>query len=165
MSLSKTERLLLSNQYKLLALLDKESTDHYKKLQAIVENGYSIFYSQLDEHISDEMPEENSRLVLDILDLYRAIGDFIIAHPEDQTIKSHAWSTFKGFGGNQECEHLGFTNFLIRIEGKYQEQDHKQGFNSHMPCSDKYRRMIEKWAESDHSFTLSQAQILDILNA
>ena len=49
MKLQKKDRLLLINQYKILAALDKGEESHYLELIEILERGYSIFYSMIDE--------------------------------------------------------------------------------------------------------------------
>ncbi|MBI6636170.1 YfbU family protein, partial [Pseudomonas paralactis] len=47
--LTKKDRLILINQYKILASLDKDDESHYLELIQILENGYSIFYPMIDE--------------------------------------------------------------------------------------------------------------------
>ncbi|MCH7305898.1 YfbU family protein [Acinetobacter sp. NIPH1876] len=169
MQLEKKDRLILINQYKILAKLDTNDANYYKELIQILENGYEIFYSLLDQWIDDEMPKEESRFVLDILDLYRAIED-LKRRTKDEELIQHSYSIFKGFDGNNESEHLGFTRFLIEIQGKFQEQkqyyyqnDH---LNSHCPMLDKYRRMLAKVnKENIVIWQMNTEQALSILNA
>ncbi|MDE4038529.1 YfbU family protein [Acinetobacter pittii] len=146
MKLDKKDRLLLINQYKILAKLEESDSSYYKELIQVLENGYEIFYSLLDQWIDSEMPEDESRFVLNILDLYRAIED-LKRKSKDQRLLDHLYGTFMGFDGNNESEYLGFARFLIEIQGKYQEQktyfyqnDH---LNSHCPMINKYRKMLE----------------------
>lgn len=170
MKLQKKDRLLLINQYKILAALDKSEESHYMELIEILENGYSIFYSMVDQWISEDMPEEKGRFVLDILDLYRAIED-VKRSTKDSRLLAHPCGVFPGFDGNNEWEYLGFSRFLIEKQGKFQEQEQyfskNDGMNSHMPMVEKYRRMLdvkEKLARSD-SWKLTVEQALEVLNA
>ena len=75
MELTKKDRVLLINQYKVLAALNKDEEAYYLELIEVLERGYEIFYSLVDEWISEDMPEDEGRFVLNILDLYRAIED------------------------------------------------------------------------------------------
>lgn len=170
MNLQKKDRLLLINQYKILAALDKSEESHYLELIEILERGYSIFYSMIDEWISEDMPEEEGRFVLDILDLYRAIED-VKRSTKDGRLLAHAYGVFPGFDGNNESEYLGFCRFLIEKQGKFQEQEQyfskNDGMNSHMPMVNKYRRMLDEkraMAKGD-SWKLTVEQALKVLDA
>jgi len=74
--LSKKDRLFLINQYKILALLDKEGEeDYYQKCIKILDNGYEFHYHLLDQFIDDPMSKEESREILDILSMFRVLND------------------------------------------------------------------------------------------
>jgi uncharacterized protein YfbU (UPF0304 family) len=145
MQLSKKDRVLLINQYRILAALDKDNSDHYEELIGILENGYEIFYSMLDQWISDDMPTEEGKFVLDTLDLYRAIEN-TKRSTKNSELMSHPYALFRGFDGNNETEYMGFCRFLIEKQGKFQEQQQylieNDNFNSHSPMIDKYKRML-----------------------
>jgi uncharacterized protein len=147
MTLDKKDRLLLINQYKILAALDKNEESYYLELIEILQNGYSIFYSMIDQWVSEDMPEEECRFVLEVLDLYRAIED-VKRSTKDNRLINHTYGIFRGFDGNNESEYLGFCRFLVDNQGKFQEQKQyiqkNDGMNSHMPMVSKYRRMLAK---------------------
>lgn len=170
MKLQKKDRLLLINQYKILATLDKSEESHYLELIEILERGYAIFYSMIDEWVSEDMPEAEGRFVLNILDLYRAIED-VKRSTKDSRLLEHTYGVFPGFDGNNESEYLGFCRFLIEKQGKFQEQEQyfskNDGMNSHMPMVDKYRRMLEekKAVATRNSWRLTVEQALKVLDA
>lgn len=170
MKLHKKDRLLLINQYKILAALDKSEESRYLELIEILERGYSIFYSMIDEWVSEDMPEEEGRFVLEVLDLYRAIDD-VRRSSKDSRLIDHMYSVFPGFDGNNESEYLGFCRFLIEKQGKFQEQKQylqkNDGMNSHTPMVEKYRRMLDKKKAipSTHSWRLTVEQALQVLDA
>ncbi|WLH74070.1 YfbU family protein [Pseudomonas fluorescens] len=167
-TLDKKDRIILINQYKILAALDTEDRSHYKELIDILENGYSIFYSMIDQWVGDDMPVEEGRFVLDVLDLYRAIED-LKRSTKDSLITSHSYATFRGFDGNNETEYMGFCRFLIETQGKFQEQKSyllkNDNFNSHMPMIPKYSRMLRKRAELNVEFSLTPQEAIQILDA
>ena len=169
MDISVKERISLINQYEILKRLDSNNTKYYKELIEILYSGYSIFYNKIEENINDEMPEKDGKFVLDILSIYRIVEDYKEKNPNDTDIVEHAWSTFKGFDGNEEASYLGFTMFLFNIQGKFTEQlkycDQTDDFNSHMPLLDKYRKMINTWQDFGKKYDISKDKIIQILDA
>ena len=167
-TLDKKDRIILINQYKILAALDTDDRSHYKELIDILENGYSIFYNMIDQWVGDDMPSEEGRFVLDVLDLYRAIEDFKRS-TKNSPIASHAYSFFRGFDGNNETQYMGFCRFLIETQGKFQEQKpyllKNDNLNSHMPMIPKYSRMLQKRAELNIDFSLTADDAIQILDA
>lgn len=167
MELSKKDRLILINQYKILAELNKNEKAYYEELIDVLENGYSIFYNSLDKWISEEMTKDQSKLVLDILDIYRSIEDLKRA-TNNQKLMEHPSSIFRGFDGNNESEYRAFCLFLIEKQEKFQEQLQyflkTDRLNSHMPMLNKYKRMVAMSQKFD-IWHLSVNQALEILNA
>lgn len=53
-SLSKTERLILVNQYTILKKLDPESDEMYKQYIDILVKGSTLDYSEIFKHIEEE---------------------------------------------------------------------------------------------------------------
>lgn len=168
MEFTKKERVLLINQYRILASLNKDEEEHYSELIAILENGYEIFYSMVDEWISDDMPEEEGRFVLEILDLYRIIEDTKRSSKDSRLIE-HAFSIFRGFDGNNESEYMSFARFLINQQGKFSEQQDylrkNDNLNSHMPLVPIYKAMLRKWEEINNRMPLSVDEAISILDA
>lgn len=167
-NISKRDRLILINQYRILAKLDKEDADHYEELISILENGFSIFYSQLDEWISEEMPPGEGLFVLNILDLYRALEDIKRAS-KDIRLLEHHYSIFLGFDGNNETNYMSFCRFLIEKQGKFQEQKQyllkNDNLNSHMPMIDKYKRMLSEAEGIPNIWSMNVESALRLLDA
>lgn len=167
MELTKKDRLLLINQYRILAALNKDDASHYNELIQILERGYSIFYSMVDEWISEDMPEDEGRFVLNILDLYRAIED-IKRKSKSEELESHHYSFFMGFDGNYETEYMGLARFLVQEQDKFREQERylrkNDNMNSHIPMIPKYQRMLEESKNHD-IWNMNIDSALAILNA
>lgn len=168
MKLDKKERLILINQYKILSLLDADSSGYYQELIKILENGYEIFYSTFDQWIDDDMPVDKGKFVLEILDLYRSIED-IKRKSKDKSLMIHNYSFFQGFDGNNESEYMAFARFLIDVQGKFVEQKEylirNDSLNSHMPMVEKYERMLAKSKDIHNIWNMTVQDALNILNA
>ncbi|EPD5886849.1 TPA: YfbU family protein [Vibrio cholerae] len=167
MKFTPKERLNLINQYKILAKLYPEDAEHYDELREILEEGYEIFYSMVDQWVCEDMPKEEGKFVLDILDLYRFIEDYKRISKDENIIKHHR-SSFRGFDGNNESEYMAFARFLIIKQGKFSEQKdylrQNDNLNSHMPMVDIYKRMLEKWKALGKPYQLTAEQIQNILD-
>ena len=167
MEFNKHNRLLLINQYKILAALNKDDEASYLELIEILESGYSIFYSMIQERISDEMSEEKSEFVLDVLELYQLIYD-AKKTTEDTRITDHHLSNFIGFDGNSEFEYRSFCQFLIETQGKFEElkSSRNDRMNSHTKMVDTYHEMLERKGEiaSQINGRLSADQVIYILS-
>ncbi|MEY7853957.1 YfbU family protein [Escherichia coli] len=149
LALTKKDKMFLINQYKILSKLYPEEESHYLELIEILENGYAIFYSELERWIDDDMSVEHGKFVLDVLDLYRAIED-VKRKSKSQILITHPYSYFYGFDGNNEVEYFSFAGFLINKQGKYSEQKDyllkNDNLNSHAPMIGKYTKMLRKWS-------------------
>lgn len=168
MELTKKDRLFLINQYEILKRLDSSQADHYDQLIEILSRGYAVLYGTLDEWISDDMPEDEGALVIDTLNLYRAIDKFNRKNPGDTDILNHMWGKFAGFDGNDETAHMGLTRFIVMRQGRFAEQKTEENFDSfnhHAPTVDKYRRMVRMWRENGRKCDLTKSEILEMLDA
>lgn len=168
MEISKKDRIILINQYRILSYLDSNEAEHYKELIDILENGYQIFYSLIDQWVFDDMPQEKSKFVLDVLNMYRAIEDFKRRN-KSEPVAGEYFSFFRGFDGNEETEYMSFTRFLIEIQGKYSEQTpylkDNDNLNSHMSTIEKYKSMLAEWNNLEQKHQLTEEQVLKILQA
>lgn len=168
MELTKKERLILANQFKILEKLYPGKAEDYSVRRKALESGFALHYATLFEHIYDEMPEEQCREVLDILNMYRVIT-FSLEKIEDKgDIANHPYVQFPGFNGNTEINYLLYAEYFITDLGRFKELKYDQEYpdlNSHMPTLDKYRRMLlERYALQDKK-ELTKEDIVQILDA
>lgn len=167
MNFTKLERIQLINQFEILKNINPDEQEYYEQLIEILTNGYAIFYSELENWLSDEMPVEEGEFVLNVLDLYRAIENFK-SHNEANSIIEHTFGYFHGFDLNEEGPYFLFVKFLIDKQKKFQEQgihsDKTDHFNSHWPKLEKYKKMVAKWEKLGRKYELKEAEILEILN-
>lgn len=166
MEFSRKDRLILINQYKILAKLYPDDSEHYDELREILESGYEVFYSQIDEWISHDMPESEGVFVLDVLDLYRAIEDYKRISKDEEIINLYG-SYFMGFDGNNESQYMAFARFLVNKQGKFSEQQDylrkNDNMNSHSLMVPRYKAMLNKWGKFDKSWELTSEQIKEII--
>lgn len=151
--LSTNERWILSNQYRIMEMLsnDKEEKQHYEDAQKILNWGYEYLYSTLSQSIydgDDILGAEQGREVVDILSMFDVIN-----HSYDKLADKSGideWRVrFSGFCGNEEAAYMSFAAFFCKSGSERFESLVKvmrgDGFNSHMPRLDGYRRMLAIW--------------------
>jgi len=141
--LTDKERLFLANQYEILAALNDD--EHSALMAETLKAGHKWLYDQFFDSLSENLPDSQAQHVLTILGIF---GD-MQASFENLTDKSGIEEKalpFSGFDGNNESELLSFAGSLIK-HGRFESTLGKSARNSHMPTSDLYGRMIQRWKE------------------
>jgi len=161
-SLTKIERLILSNQYRILEKLhadDEYEKRSFARFAEIVESGYVSMYRHAMERINDELPEEISEEVLSILDMHKTMLFSLGEKPNPKDLER---VKFQGFDANNEGEHLSFARFYADDGKKYPEL---QIFNSHHSTLPRYRKMLAEWSRMGREPHLTRPQIESIVEA
>lgn len=162
LKLSDTERLILANQYEILATLKKDES--LERLAQNLRDGHEWLYSQGFGWFSENLPAEAAEHVIRILGIY---GDMKASFDAltDKTGIDEKLLNFPGFDDNNESELLLFTRAL-RKSDRFIETIGHDAKNSHMPTTATYRRMIAKWRDlGEPNYPYSRDQIAAILDA
>jgi hypothetical protein len=114
------DRLIIANQLKILEKLYPEEAESYSTQRKAIEKGYKLHYSWLTEWFYEEMPEDECREVLDILEMYRAIT-FSYQKAQDKKGLEESKIKFRGFDGNEESKQFGYAMYFIADLGRYDE--------------------------------------------
>ena len=159
MELTKKERVIISNQLKILEKLYPDEADEYANRRKAIDQGFKIYYIDIDDQ---ELSIEACREVMDILNMYRAI---INSYKKIMDKKELDYDSikFSGFDGNNETKQFSFTRYLIHDLGYYQDLLTSPDLNSHWPIIDRYRRMLEIWKSYPDQESLTKAQIKELL--
>ncbi|MHD0401347.1 YfbU family protein [Enterococcus faecium] len=73
--MDKFQRLSLVNQFELLAKFDDQNRSYYERKIEILREGYEYHYDdEIWSDLSEPLPKEDSRFVLDVLNMYRDIN-------------------------------------------------------------------------------------------
>lgn len=173
MELSKKDRLILVNQYRILQKLSTEGyeiADYETKITALL-NGFTLHYEDLFVEFSEnELSKEESRYVLDVLELYRGIvfsyirlcGENAVSKLTDDDV------AFPGFDGNDETKYLAYARYFIEDLGRYDELKQYRAawdYDSHMNTTYRYEAMLKEFQKIDIQFRycMSEDQILKLL--
>src|SRR5690348_11724025 len=73
MQLSKIDRILLANQYRILEKLDPANAEIYASNCKVLENGFSLNYAALDQRFKDGLNSEQCSEVIQILLMFEAL--------------------------------------------------------------------------------------------
>lgn len=137
MELSKTERLILSNQYRILEKLDP--SPRWTRLREAVEHGYPLHLDWATDYLFEPMTREECQEVRDTLSLYEKIQDAQKAHPDDITLQE---SEFPGYG-DTESDRALFVEFMHRNEEWTYLRKSEKAF---VPMIARYREQLRRWA-------------------
>ena len=119
MELSKKERLFLYNQYEILKILNADDADMvktYEKNQKILLNGFKYNYDDFVTWVMDDISEDISNFVWDVLQMYSVIMDsYSTLDEEHQHLINERRIKFQGFDGNEESDYYLYANFVLRF--------------------------------------------------
>ena len=161
MELTKPERLILLNQYRILAKLEPDDSRASEEACEILRNGYALEYEKLGSYVDPAVSEAECREVKDILDMYRALKIARGKLPEETFGEGD--TVFPGFDGNNETEHFAYATFLIETQNKWPESK-RDPRNSHRPMLARYRSMLGSWEESANKWELTAEDAARILS-
>lgn len=162
LKLTDSERLILANQYKILALLEEDSS--YQDLSDQLLDGHSWLYSDaLDRQLSAPLSEEAQNYVVNVLAIYDTLHFSYRDLKDKSGIDPHKVE-FPGFDGNNESKLMHFTNAL-RKSNRFVELIPEHGKNSHGTTSARYQRLLENHEKMGKPhYPLSKVQILELLS-
>ena len=164
MELSKVERLLFANQFRILEKLYPDDAEYYENNRIALEEGFQGHYSNIFEGISeDELSEEECEEVIEILNMYRAIT-FSYQNSDDKEGISESDIRFEGFDLNDQYEgkRVIYARYFINNLNRFVELKYEKAYadcNSHWCKMSDYRRMLNIWKELNKEMTLSNAEI------
>jgi len=170
MELSIKDRLILSNQYKILKALtdDKREKEYYDQGIEILSSGYKHDYGMLVEDFDEEVDNQICQFVWDILALYSELNSsYEQLSPEDKKEIPEDELVFLGFDGNDEVQYYLYCMFILEKLKRYGElTQNRNDFNTHWPIVDRYKKMLEKRSQiSTKKFVrLTKDQILEIIS-
>jgi uncharacterized protein YfbU (UPF0304 family) len=150
MNLTKTERLILANQYRILEKLYPNESS-YSNAAEIVTAGYTRLYRELPNQPHEEIPPAVCEEVTEILEMYRAL------HPVCD-------KSFPGFDGNDEVPHYSYARFMIEDMGRWIEFK-DDDINSHTAMLPTYQAMLREWEASPSKVKLTEDDAARILKA
>jgi uncharacterized protein YfbU (UPF0304 family) len=166
MKLSRTERWILANQFRILEKLYPDEADSYAKSRETLECGYELHYRDLAEPVYEEgLSEEGCNEVIEIMAMFESLKRAYEGLSDKSEINE--WEIkFAGFDGNNEGSQMAYARYFCTYRGeRFTSIDKGDNFNSHIPTLAMYRRMMDEWRNSRDKYNLSKEDILRIASA
>jgi uncharacterized protein YfbU (UPF0304 family) len=159
------KRLVLANQYRILALLDEESPDFWERAADITEDGWPAEslpgFDRLKEAAADPLTREDQEFVVDVFEIYLLLQD---AEAKGMAAPDGYGVDFPGFDGNHETRLMGYARHLVEHEKRFTTvRSMTPDYNSHWPTIETYRRMLAVWEREGRPLRLSRRQFDAIL--
>ncbi|MCC9266179.1 YfbU family protein, partial [Bacillus velezensis] len=104
MEMTNAQRLILSNQYKMMTMLDPDNAERYRRLQTIIERGYGLQMRELDREFG-ELTEEVCRSIINIMEMHHAL-QVSWTNLKDKQDLDERRLTFLGFDAATEARYL-----------------------------------------------------------
>jgi len=164
MNLSIKDRLILSNQFRILEALYPDEKQHFSNTREAIESGYEIEYDWQTQYIHREVVNvEECNQVIDILSMFDVLKHAYESIEDKSGIDEYKVK-FLGFDGNNETKQMAYARYL-RKNGKFTNLESLDDFNSHCPMLATYRRMLNEWSRSDKKYQLTKDDIKRITKA
>lgn len=166
MKLEEKDRLILVNQYKILASLNKVDEKHYYEKIEILENGYEVLYDSLIMNFAKtSLSIEEGNFVMDVLEMY-GTGITLSFKNLKTTTLTEQDIRFPGFNTNEEFKYYSFSLHWLETLDRYAEiQEISEGnYRGIGENAEKYKDMIKKW-KAFGKYHLTEEQIREILKA
>lgn len=164
MQLTRIERLLLSNQLRILEALYPKEAQAFAHQREAIEWGYEHHYRHCVEHVlEDTLPEEACIEVIDTLDMFDALKLAMDGIGEIPEVKD--WQVaYAGFDGNDEPHQLAYARWFCD-EPNCRFAALQPAKNSHMPVVERYRRQLTEWKKCADRHELSREDVIRIAQA
>lgn len=160
LNLTKEQRLILANQYRILSIL--QDREIYGKISNALIRGHRWIYEHAIE-IYDEFSVLDSKHVLDILEMYRNLNDSYNVLKDKSGIDEHDIK-FCGFDCLNESKHADFVSALYENE-YFSDVLSGECLSAKTPLRAKYDKMLSNWESIGKSKTpLSKDDILKIIS-
>ncbi|WP_313653893.1 YfbU family protein [Pantoea sp.] len=164
MEMTHAQRLILTNQYKIMAMLEPENAGHFCRYQTIIERGYALQMRELDKEFG-ELSEAVCRKIIDIMEMHHALH-ISWSNLKERPQLDERRLAFLGFDAATEARLLGYVRFMVNTEGRYTHFDSgTHGFNAQTPMWEKYQRMLALWQTCPRQYHLSANEIAQVINA
>jgi uncharacterized protein YfbU (UPF0304 family) len=164
MKLSRTERWMLANQYRILAALDPARAAKYNDCVLALEKGYANVIDRMAAHVSrDDTDHKESEEVDEILTMFDALQRAYRVLDDDSVDPLDV--QFPGFDAKSEADYLGYAQFLLEREHWPEHLDAARALDTRAPMLRQYRRMMDEWKRRGRSADLERRDILAIVNA
>jgi uncharacterized protein YfbU (UPF0304 family) len=166
MELSKTERLMLYNQYEILKALYPEQKEDYEEAQEVLAHGYEHHYDNLAQFIDDKtMNDEDGRETIDILQMFESIQVAYDALDDKAGVNEYR-ATFRGFDGNHETKQMAYARFFCESDGeRFVHLRKPEGFGGGVHQLPVYRGMLSEFNASAKKYKLTKDDLIRITNA
>ena len=161
-------RVVLANQYEMLASLRPDVADHYLDCARRVRDWWPLetIYpiDWMREMREDPLTAEDQEFVKSVLEMFdalqRAEGEGLIDEASKRAVR------FLGFCGNYEIKYLAYLDWLRGQDMfLYVKLANPGDTNSHFPMIEPYRRMLETWETLGRPRTLGATEAAALLRA
>lgn len=165
MTLTLTERLIISQQLQILEKLYPDNQHSFYIQRKAIEDGYELHYSDLTEVFSEGLDSSDCAEVLEILSMYRGII-YSYKNLSNNSNVDAKHICFPGFDGNHETSRMAYVRYFINDLERFEEiKELNNGYyNSHTPMLDKYRKMLIIWNSYKSKYKMSIEEVEHLIH-
>ena len=171
MELKRSERWILSCQYRILEALYPQEADEFRKVREALDRGDAAViaahapFSDRHEPLDPDLSEEDRSRIRRILSLFDALQHSHREMEEPPAIDDPEELLFRGFDAESERALAEYASRLLAETGQFAHVDHKESLDGEGPMLPAYQRMLDAWRTYSDKRDLTTVQIFFILEA
>jgi len=165
MKLSRSERWILANQYRILAALYPAQAAAYQGSAEALERGYANAIDRMSTHVvRDDTNRKESDEVDGILEMFDAVQRAY--RTLDDSFGIDEWRVkFPGFDRATEEDYLGYAHYVLVHERRYPNMATEANLDAGRPMLRDYRRMMDEWHKRGGSAQLERKDLIAVVDA
>lgn len=164
--MNNSERLILSNQYDILAKLNPEQAEVYQRASTIIKRGYSLQILELEKQLG-YLDVTTCQEIIDTLEMHHALaiswgnlGSAVQNGVDANRLR------FNGYSRSQEQPLAEYVCFLLESDKRFPDlQCPCDELSSDIAMRGKYQRMLTIWRQCPRQYKLSIQEIQKIVTA
>jgi uncharacterized protein len=166
MKLTRLERLILANQYRILGHFEPENANESQGFCRALESGYEAEFERIATGIdADILNAEECHRVVDVMSMYLALQS-AYTRLDDTTGIDPGLTAFPGYDGNEEGSRAAYARYCQGQGERFKGlKSWTEDFDSHYSMRAKYARMLEAWEASEQKYQLTKDDVVRILAA
>lgn len=167
MQLTRVERWMLANQYRIRAILEPDYTDDFNHAAQALEDGYEHEYDHLAKHINhDGLSDADGDFVQDVMQMYMLMQMVFDQLSEEEKVEvGEHRVVFPGFDGNNETMQMAYARWIVEDPMQFKSlRAENRNFNSHRRTLGRYQIVLGRWEEVRPKNDYTKEDLLYVLD-
>ncbi len=168
MTIIRNERRELIRQLAFLKTCAPKGVRFFQEAIDRLAKGYERRLYEAEQELAREVLSRDGVFVFEALLMYQQVDDYRRVHPEDREVSEHLYAHFLGFDGKHEGKFAELAEYMVEklalYKGTPMYRLAPEGYDSHWPMVEMYRRMVASWEAGGYRMRTHE-EVMRVLDA